>query len=413
MLIGICYLFSNNRKYINWSLVAKGVLLQIVIAFALIKLPLLFEVFEAIASVFVIVFKFANEGTEFLFGKMATDQETFGFIFAFRILPPIIFFSALFSLLYYLKVLPFIIQSFAGMLKRTFGVTSAESLAAAANIFLGHTEAPLLIRPYLNSMSGSELHCLVTGGLATISGAVLSAAVGLLGGNDPAMQQYYATHFLTASIISAPAAIVAAKILYPETKEIDPNKIAEIQPRKASNAFDAIANGTFDGMRLAVNVGAMLLVFISLIEMLNYLLGDIIGEPLGINAFLGEDLSLEYIFGVVFSPVAWIIGIDVDDIFVVGRLLGEKTAINEFYAYISMNELIAEGALTNEKSILISSYALCGFANFGSIGIMIGAIAALAPDRKSEIAGMVIRALLAGTIATLMTGSVAGMLAMW
>ncbi len=410
VLLGISFLFSNNKKFINWGLVGKGLIIQIVIAFALIKVPILFDVFDAIASIFVVIFNFSNKGTEFLFGALAYDEETFGFIFAFRILPPIIFLSALFSLLYYLNILPFIIRSIAGMLKRTFGVTSAESLATASNIFLGHTESPLLIKPYLSSMSPSELHCVVTGGLATISGAVLSANVGLLGGSDPVLQQYYATHFLTASIISAPAAIVASKILFPETEIIDPDKIAKIQPRKAENALDAIANGTFDGLKLAVNVAAMLLVFVSLIALVNYLLGDIIGDSTGINNLLGENVSLEYIFGIAFSPVAWIIGIDAEDIFTVGRLLGEKTAINEFYAYISMNNLISDGILTNQRSILISSYALCGFANFGSIGIMLGAITTLAPERKGEIAGMAIRALLGGTIACLMTGCVAGLL---
>jgi CNT family concentrative nucleoside transporter len=413
VLIAISYLFSNNRKLINWALVAKGIMLQILIAFILIKVPIVFDVFEWVASVFVSLITFANKGTDFLFGSLSSDQETFGFIFAFRVLPPILFFSALFSLLYYFRVLPVIIQSIAIGLKKAFGVSSAESLAAAANIFIGHTEAPLLIKPYLKTMTPSELFCLLTGGLATITGAVLAAATGLLGGGDPEKMHFYATHFLTASIISAPAAIVAAKIIFPETEPIDIGKIAKIEAPKSENAFDAIANGTFDGLKLTFNVAALLLVFISLIALINFILGDIIGQPTGLNEILGDDLSLEYIFGIAFAPVAWIIGIDAEDVMIVGRLLGEKTAINEFYAYISMNTLINDGLLTNNKSILISSYALCGFANFGSIGIMIGAISSLAPERKGEVAGMSIRALFAGTIACLMTGCVAGLLTIW
>jgi len=410
--IAIAYLFSVNKKEVKWSLVARGLVLQIIIAVLLLKVPFFFEIFNYISGFFVMIFNFANKGAEFLFGKIATDNEMFGFIFALRVLPAIIFFSALSSLLYHWGILQKVVKVFAILMQKSLKITGAESLAASANIFLGHTEAPLVVRPYLANMTRSELHCLITGGLSTISGAVLAAAVGMLGGDSIERQQFFATQFLTASIISAPAAIVFSKILFPESEDITGKDKADIKIDKAVNMFDALANGAFDGLKLALNVATMLLVFVSLIALLNYLLSDVIGFHTGLNELIVSEkgLTLEYILGIIFAPIAWIMGISSDEIMQAGQLLGEKTVINEFYAYVSMEGLISSGALSNERNIIILTYALCGFANFGSIGIMIGAISALEPSRKTDVAKLVLRALLGGTLACFMTAVIAGLI---
>lgn len=413
VLILIAYLLSNNKKRIDWSLVVKGVILQIVFAFFVLKIPFVYQIFDSISAFFVTIFRFSEYGTKFLFGNLVTDDKTFGFIFALKVLPSIIFFSAISSLLYYIKVLPLIVNTLAHWLKKLLKISGAESLAAVGNIFLGHTEAPLLVKPYIAKMTQSEILCLVIGGLANISGSVLAACVGILGANDPAKQQFFATHFLSASIISAPAAILISKMIMPETEEIADYSASKIEDVEATNVFDAIANGTFDGLKLAFNVAAMLLVFISLINLLNFVLSDLIGNTTGLNTLVhngGKGITLEYLFGLAFAPVAWIIGIDANDILKAGQLLGEKTVINEFYAYISLNDMIKSGALLNQRSIVIMTYALCGFANFGSIGIMIGSLGTLAPNQKSTVARLSIKALIGGTIASLMTACVAGLM---
>lgn len=415
-LIGFCALVSRNRAGIPWKLVASGMLLQVVIAVVVLKVPWVRGIFDALARLFVQVLAFTREGSTFLFGGLISDTNTFGFIFAFQVLPSIVFFAALTSVLYYLNILQYVVYGFAWLMSRTMKLSGAESLAAAANIFVGQTEAPLVVKPYVEHMTRSELMALMTGGMATIAGAVLAAYVGLLGGTDPALQQYFATHLLVASIISAPASLVAAKLLLPETRPINQDLLFP-RHRMGSNLLDAIAQGTTEGVKLAVNVAAMLLVFIAFIAMTNYVLLNWIGSPTGLNqrvaaftdgAFPG--LNLQFVFGMLFAPVAWLLGVPGEDLLQVGRLLGEKTVMNEFVAYVSFADLKSSGLIAHEKSILIATYALCGFSNFSSIGIQIGGISVIAPGQRTNLCELGLWALLGGTVACFFTACVAGML---
>lgn len=425
VLLGICYWLSSNRKAINWRLVGVGMGLQFILALA-IKIPLIKIVFDGMARFFVIVLDFTEAGADFVLGNWpdvvqisdgaSGDMITVGYIFAFKVLPTIIFFSALSSLLYYLGILQLIIKGFAWVMVRSMKLTGAESLSAAANVFIGQTEAPLVIKPYLESMSKSEIMCLMTGGMATIAGGVFAAYVGFLGGSDPVARQLFATHLLTASIISAPAAIVVAKMLLPETREIDLEHQKLDIPRQdvGNNLLDAISRGTTDGIKLAINVGAMLLVFTAFIAMLNYILANVIGSYTGLNGFVAEQsggkftaFNVELILGLVFAPIAWLIGVSGDDVFAVGQLLGLKTTLNEFFAYAALEGVKDQ---LSEKSIVIAVYALCGFANFASIGIQIGGIGAIAPGQRKNLTELGIKALIGGTVACFLTAAIAGIL---
>lgn len=415
-LLGLCFVFSTNRKAIDWPLVLKGLALQIIFALLVLKVPFVAKGFEYVSKFFVKVLDFTAEGSKFLFGNLITDTSSFGFIFAFQILPTIIFFSALTSALYYLGILQRIVYGVAWVMKRFMRLSGAESLAAAANIFIGQTEAPLVVKPYLERMGKSEIMCLMTGGMATIAGGVFAAYVGYLGGESVAEKEMFATHLLTASIMSAPAAIIAAKILVPRGNEpIDEN--LEVPKEKiGSNVLEAISNGTTDGLKLAVNVGAMLLVFIAFMAMFNAGIGWF-GSLTGLNEIVAsstngkfEVLSLEYIFGIVFAPIAWLIGVPSVDILAVGQLLGEKTIINEFVAYGSLGELKANNVFQHSKSIIIATYALCGFANFSSIGIQIGGIGAIAPGQRTTLSALGFRSLVGGTVACFLTATIAGMI---
>ncbi len=416
VLVLVCYWLSENRKAINWKLVGVGILLQYVLAVLILYVPGVRDVFEAVSYFFVKILDFSHEASVFLFGSLVKDVDTFGFIFAFQVLPTIVFFAALSAILYYLGILQRIIYAFAWVMQRTMRLSGIESLTAAANIFIGQTEAPLLVRPYLSKMTRSELFVMMTGGMATIAGGVLAAYVGFLGGNDPEMRLFFATHLLTASIISAPAAIVAAKIMVPETEHVD--RTLFIPPKHiGSNLLEAITNGTTDGLKLAMNVGAMLIAFIALIAMLNYMVSHGPGQWFQLNEWVQEftdgrfqEFNLQFIIGLIMSPVAWLLGTHPQDLIIVGQLLGEKTVLNEFYAYAELGKLKEAGAFVDQRSLLIATYALCGFANFASIGIQIGGIGALVPERISELAELGLRAMIAGTIASFMTAIIAGML---
>jgi len=426
VLLGICYLLSSDRKAINWRLVIIGTLLQLVLAVVILRVPFVRNVFDFIASFFVVVLDFTEAGADFVLGKwpqvaeikdgLTGDVFTVGYVFAFKVLPTIIFFSALSSLLYYLGILQFIIKGFAWVMSKTMQLTGAESLAAAANVFIGQTEAPLVVKPYLEGMSKSEMLCLMTGGMATIAGGVFAAYVGFLGGSDPEMQRVFATHLLTASIISAPAAIVAAKMLFPESREIDLEKQQLNIPRQevGNNVLDAISRGTTDGIKLAVNVGAMLLVFTAFVAMFNYILLNGLGSWTGLNDYVVETtdgrfqgFNLEYLLGVIFAPIAWLLGATSSDIMIVGQLLGLKTTLNEFFAYAALEGVKDQ---ISTKSMLIATYALCGFANFASIGIQIGGIGAIAPGQRKNLTELGIKALIGGTVACFLTAAIAGML---
>lgn len=428
VLLGICYLLSSNRKAINWRLVAIGMGLQLLLAFFILIVPGVSSVFDWISKGFTSVIAFTAAGSQFMFGNIVTDMSSFGYIFAFQVLPTIVFFSALTAVLYYLGILQKIVYGLAWLLTRTMGLSGPESLAAAANVFIGQTEAPLVIKPYLEKMTKSEILCLMTGGMATIAGSVFVAYVGYLGGTDEATKLFFAKHLLTASIISAPAAIVAAKILYPETeRDDDISKQLEMADGDATNLLDAISRGTTDGLRLAVNVGAMLLVFTAMIFMMNEIFLNLTDLLNGMVAWVNpnvsdwneqialstggrfEGFSFTYLLAMVFAPFAWILGVPFEDITVVGQLLGLKTVINEFVAYEQFQGILVEGLLKNEKSVIIATYALCGFSNFASIGIQIGGIGSLAPGQRNTLTSFGIKALIGGTIACFLTGAIAGL----
>ena len=415
-LLLIAFVFSRNRKEIDWKLVAKGLGIQILFALLILKVPFIQNGFEWISSIFVVILGFTREGNIFLFGDLVENIDSFGFIFVFQVLPTILFFSALTSLFFYYGILQKVVYGFAILMKKTLNLSGSESLAAAGNVFLGQTESPLLIKPYIDKMTMSELLCLMAGGMATIAGGVLAAYIGFLGGSDPIQQLFFAKHLLAASVMSAPAAVVAAKILLPETEKVNKNmKISREQI--GTNALEAITIGTTQGLKLAVNVGAMLLVFIAFVAMANYFLKDFIGDFTGINTWVSsitngqyDGLTLQFILGYTLAPVTWLMGVCSQDMVLVGQLLGEKTILNEFVAYVSLGDLKASGKFLEEKSIIIATYILCGFANISSIGIQIGGIGALAPKRTKDLSKLGILALIAGTLASLFTAVIVGMI---
>ena len=413
VLLVLAYIFSTNRKAISWKLVGQGLLFQIIIAIAVLKVPFIQQGFDFVSRAFVKVIDFTNEGTKFLFSSFITnDMEAPMLNFAFVILPTIIFFSALVSIFYYYGIIQKIIYGFAWVMKKVMYLSGAESLAAAGNVFLGQTESPLLVKPYLNKMTKSEIMCLMTGGMATIAGGVLAAYVGFLGGDNPAERAFFAKHLLTASIISAPAAIIAAKILVPETDKINTNLNVD-KTKIGTNALEAISNGTTDGLKLAINVGAMLLVFIALMALGNYGL-ELVGRIGGLNEWIAantpyDNFSFEFLLGYACRPLVWLMGVSWADSIYVGELLGTKTVLNEFVGYMRLGEMKNAGMLT-EKSTIMSTYILCGFANFASIGIQIGGIGALVPNRKGLLSQLGIKALIGGTIACLMTATIVGMM---
>jgi CNT family concentrative nucleoside transporter len=428
-LIILAFLFSNNRKAINWKTVGIGLAFQLIIAIGVLKVDFIKSGFEMVGQGFIAILGFTQAGSEFLFGGML-DVTSFGFIFAFQVLPTIIFFSALTSVLFYLGIIQKLVKGMGLLLTKILGISGAESLSVAGNIFLGQTEAPLLIKAYLEKMNRSEILLVMIGGMATVAGAVLAAYIGFLGGEDEVLQLFYAKHLLAASVMAAPGAIVISKILYPQTKEI--NTDVHVSSEKiGSNILEAIANGTTEGLRLAVNVGAMLLVFVAFIAMINGILGGIASFDGLTIAALNMDwhftslnqvianntpydsLSLEFILGYIFAPLMWLIGVAKEDMALMGQLLGIKLAASEFIGYIQLADLknVASAThLTYNKSIIMATYMLCGFANFASIGIQIGGIGSLAPGQRKTLSQFGMKALIGGTIASLMSATIAGMI---
>jgi CNT family concentrative nucleoside transporter len=406
VLLGIAYAFSDKRGEIDWKLVVAGVGLQLMFAVLVILVPGGRQFFEALSSIFVRIISFSLDGAAFIFGSLA-DPSNLGFIFAFQVLPTIIFFAALMAVLYHVGIMQKVVQGMAWVMFKVLRISGAESLSVAANVFVGQTEAPLVVRPYISRMTDSELLTMMIGGMATIAGGVLAAYITMLGGADEAARVFYAKHLLSASIMAAPATIVIAKILKPETEESLTRGEVKLHVEKtATNIIEAAANGAADGWRLALNVGAMLLAFIALIAMIDYPL-NWIGEISGFESQTGRELSLSTILGFALAPLAWVIGVPWQDAVTVGGLIGEKVVTNEFVAYAHLTEI--QAGLT-PKGLLVSTYALCGFANFSSIAIQIGGIGGLAPDRRSDLARFGLRAVLGGTLATMMTATIAGVL---
>ena len=397
VLLSIAFGFSSNRKDVDWKLVASGVGLQLVFAIMVILVPGGRQFFEGLSRIFVTIISFAMDGSAFIFGPLA-DPSNLGFIFAFQVLPTIIFFASLMGVLYHLGLMQKVVSAMAWVMLKVMRISGSESLSVAANVFVGQTEAPLVVRPYISRMTESELFTMMVGGMATIAGGVLAAYITMLGGADEAARIFYAKHLLAASIMAAPATIVIAKLLKPEIGESLTRGTVTLHVEKtATNIIEAAANGAGDGVKLALNVGGMLLAFVALIALVNYPLGWI-GEITGLEAIAGQPLSLSMILGYLLSPLAWIIGIPWQDAVTVGGLIGEKVITNEFVAYAHLQEI--QDTMT-PKALLISTYALCGFANFSSIAIQIGGIGGLAPDRRSDLARLGLTAVLGGTLATM------------
>jgi CNT family concentrative nucleoside transporter len=421
-IVGVAYLFSTNRKAVDWKLVLAGIGMQIIFGLLIAKVPFVQQAFEYVSAKFITFLSFAQKGAEFLYGDLSknsngdpTVKHSLGFLFAFQTLPTVIFFSAITAGLYYLGVLQKIVYGFAWVMTRTMRMSGAESLSVAGDVFMGQTEAPLLVKPFIPGMTRSELHCLMVGGMATIAGSVFGAYVSFLGGGDKAEQTRFATYLLTASIMSAPAAVVLAKLFLPETEKID-KSLHLSKDQVGVNLIDAIANGAADGLKLALNIGAMLLAFIAVIYAVNWVLVDFIGYYTGLNDFVVSStggafngFSLQYILGQVFRVFAFFIGVDWDESLYIGSLLGQKMVINEFVAYYDLGVMKAAGTLS-DKSVLIATYALCGFANFSSIAIQIGGTGGMAPSRQQDISRLGMRAMIAATLATMMTATIAGAL---
>jgi CNT family concentrative nucleoside transporter len=406
VLISVAFALSSNKKSVDWRQISAGVGLQIVFAIIVILVPGGREFFDVISRIFVKVIDFAMVGGQFIFGDL-TLYEKFGFIFAFQVLPTIIFFASLMSVLYHIGFMQKIVVGMAWVMQKVLRVSGSESLSVAANVFIGQTEAPLVVRPYIAKMTESELFTMMVGGMATIAGAVLAAYIAMLGGADDAQRLFYARHLLAASVMAAPATIVIAKLLKPETEVSQTKGTVHLEVEKtATNVIEAAANGAADGVRLSLNVAGMLLAFIALISMINFPLAWI-GEITGIEGLIGESLSLSLIMGYILSPLAWIIGVPWSEATIVGALIGEKIVLNEFVAYLHLGEI---KDTLSEHSVLISTYALCGFANFSSIAVQLGGIGGLAPNRRPDIARLGLRAVLGGTLATMMTATIAGVL---
>jgi CNT family concentrative nucleoside transporter len=423
VLVAIAWLFSNNKGRVEWKLVATGVALQISFAALVLLVPGGREVFGFLAKLFVQVLDFTKQGSQFVFGPLMSSTladgqpAPWGFVVAFQVLPTIIFFAALMGALYHLGVMQQIVKGIAWAITRVMNVSGAETTSVTASIFVGQTEAPLTVKPYIGRMTESELLTMMIGGMAHIAGGVLAAYVLMLGGGDQESMEYFAKHLLTASIMAAPATLVIAKILIPETGEPLTRGTVKIEIEKHTvNVIDGAATGAADGVRLAINVAGMLIAFIALIAMINAPLAWLGGIDFGgssINAMLTGDsatpvvLSLQVLLGWVLSPIAWVIGVPWSEAQTVGGLIGQKIVLNEFVAYLALSDV--KQALS-EHSILIATYALCGFANFSSIAIQIGGIGGLAPERRGDLARFGLRAVLGGTIATLMTATIAGVL---
>lgn len=417
VLIAIAYLFSSNKKAINWRTVGLGLLAQLILAIGILKIPFVREIFTILGKVFNKILTFTEAGTKFLFSSFITNEiESPLLNFAITILPTIIFFSALTSVLFYLGIIQKVVKALAWLLTKLLKISGAESLSVAGNIFLGQTESPLMIKAYLEKMNRSEILLVMIGGMATVAGGVLAAYIGFLGGSDEALRLEFARHLLAASVMAAPGAIVVSKILVPQTENV--SEVIEVSKQNiGSNFLDAMATGTTEGLKLAANVAAMLLVFVAFIAMVNYGLLKI-GEIGHINEWVAQhtpysELSLELVLGYIFAPLMWVIGVAQEDMALMGQLLGVKLAASEFVGYIQLAQLkdVSQSLhFTYNKSIIMATYMLCGFANFASIGIQIGGIGSLAPGQRKTLSEFGMKAVLGGTLASLLSATLAGMI---
>ena len=414
VILGIAILLSKNKKAIKWKTVFLGLFVQLIIAVGVLKITWISSIFEFFGSFFIKILEYTEAGTSMLFGDFSNIEKT-GYIFAFQVLPVIVFFSALTSIGYYFGIIQKTVKICALGLTKILNITGAESLSVAGNIFLGQTETPLLIKAYLEKMNRSELFLVMVGGMATVAGSVLGAYIGFLGGDDPQARLTFAKSLLAASVMAAPGAVVISKIIYPQTDQVSLD--VSISSSYVGESFlSSISKGTSEGVKMAVNVAAMLLVFIALIALVNGILG-LFGE-IGLNRMISEytpysGLSVEFILGIIFSPLMWAIGVSGNDTLLMGQLLGVKIAASEFVAYIQLADLKTIGNIVhfkNEKSVIMATYMLCGFANFASIGIQIGGIGIIAPKIKHILIELGFKAMIAGTLVSLLSATIAGML---
>jgi CNT family concentrative nucleoside transporter len=413
-IFAIAWLFSENKKQVHWKSIGIGFGIQLLLAIGVLHVPFIQAFFEFIGKLFVLILDFTKVGTEFLFSSFI-DTSQFGYIFAFQILPTIIFFSALTSVLFYMGVIQKVVGVMARVMTKAMGLSGTESLSVAGNIFLGQTESPLMIKEYLPKMNTSEMFLVMTGGMATVAGGVLAAYIGFLGGDDPAQRLLFAKHLLTASVMAAPGAIVISKVLVPQTNKID-KEVKVSMDKVGTNVLDAMSNGTIQGLKLAANVGAMLLVFFAFIAMFNYVLFKV-GDWTALNHWIADitngqysKFNLEFVLGYTLAPLMWVIGVPASDMTLVGQLLGEKIIASEFVGYASLASFKTTGAFTFNKSIIMATYMLCGFANFASIGIQIGGIGSLAPNQRGFLSKYGLKALLAGTLASLLSATIVGVI---
>lgn len=414
-VLGVCYLFSYDRKHIDWKLVGGGLFLQLVVALSILYIPFVGVVFEWVGKVFVKLMDFTHVGITFLLGASFANKANFSFLL--HSLPIVIFFSAIVSLLYYWGVIQWIVGGFSWVLRHFMNISGSEGLVASGNIFMGMTESPVLIKNYLPAMNRSELFLVMVSGMGTIAGSVMGAYVGMLGESGPAAKVLFAKHLLSASVMAAPGAIVIAKMLCPQTEPVNDTIVEMERVGKHSTPLDALAAGTSTGVKLMVNIAAMLLVFIGLVALVNYISSDIIGRYTGLNEWIreftngkSEGFTFQFIVGTILAPFMWLIGVPADDIMIVGSLLGQKTILNEFVAYAQMQQWKDAGMFIYEKSMLMSTYILCGFANISSIGILLGGMGVLAPEKRGMITRFGFPAMVGGTLVSIMSAAIIGMI---
>ena len=414
-LLVAAWLMSSDRKRIDWKLVGGGLFLEIVIVLAVLFVPFVGTILEWVGRAFIHLMDFTQVGVNFLLGPLLKNTQ--GFIFLLNSLPVLIFFSALVSLFYYWGVIQRIVGAFAWILRKFMNISGAEGLVVSGNVFLGMTESPVLVKNYLSSMNRSEFFLVMVSGMATIAGTAMGTYIGMLSGADPASRILFAKHLLSASVMAAPGAIVLAKMLCPQTEPAEDHFVKLEKTNQHATALDALAAGTMTGVRLMVNIAAMLLVFLALVALANYLLQDIVGKYTGINSWIvqwtdgrSQGLTFQFILGVLLSPFMWLIGVPSGDIMLVGSLLGQKTILNEFVAYFQLQDWKDAGLFVSQKSILMSTYLLCGFANIGSIGILIGGLGVLAPEKRELITRMGFRSMIAGTMVSILSATLVGML---
>ena len=414
-VLGAAYCISYDRKRIDWKLVAGGLFMQLLFALAVLYIPLVGTLLEWVGKAFIKVMDFTQAGVNFLLGPLVAKSE--GFIFLLHSLPVVIFFSALVSLFYHWGIIQRVVGAFSWVLRRFMNISGAEGLVTSGNVFLGMSESPVLIKNYLPTMNRSEFFLVMGAGLGTIAGTGMGTYIGLLSGGDPVAKLLFAKHLLSASLMAAPGAIVLAKILCPQTERVEDRPAYIMREDKHATMLDALAAGTSTGVHLLVNIAAMLLVFIALIAFANYLLEGIIGRYTGLNEWIAtltagkaQGLTFQFLLGVLLSPFMWLIGVPWQDARLVGSLLGQKTILNEFVAYFQMQEWKEAGLFVYQKSILMSTYILCGFANISSIGILLGSMGVLVPEKRAMITKLGFPAMVGGALVSVLSATIVGMI---